>query len=253
MDGIAPDAWLAFYRSDLQALYGLWVAPLLWLLHRAVAGPPEGGVAPQAAGFVRAWCLLFAVETMLDPLAAGPLAASLASQAAGTAIALGFVLLGDLRVLWLVLHVARPERPRRALALAAAGSAAVPLLALAATRLLATVRGPLPEQALWLAHELVFLALAVGLGRLGVPRWTPPERPASARFARAVLGFVAGYYALWALSDVLILAGEPEGWGLRAVPNQLYYGLTVPYVAWRFFAPRFASPSAPSPPSAPSR
>lgn len=238
------DAWLAFYRSDLQALYLKQVFPLLWLLHRAVAGPPRAGVDPACAGFVRAWCLLFAVETLVDPWATGPLARALGSEGAAQGLALLFVLLGDLRVLWLVLHVARPGRPARALAWAALGTAAVPVLAFLATSGLAAVRHePLPPQALWITHELLFLALALGLGRVVVPRLVAPERAGVEPFLRAVLGFVAGYYALWALSDVLVLAGVPEGWGLRVVPNQLYYGLTVPYVAWRFFAPAYASTS----------
>lgn len=230
------EAWLAFYRSDLQALYGLWVAPLLWLLHRAATGPPRGGVDPSLARFVGIWCLVFAVETLVDPWATGPLAKGL-GPAGASATALLFVLLGDLRVLWLVLHVAGPERPGRAVATAAAFTAAVPLLAFVLTRGLAAAAGAaLPEQSLWITHELLFLGLALGLARWAVPRRVGPGREPVERFLRAVLGFVAGYYGLWALSDALILAGVPEGWGLRAVPNQLYYGLTVPFVAWRFFA-----------------
>ncbi|MDX1649853.1 MAG: hypothetical protein R3263_08355 [Myxococcota bacterium] len=244
MDAIDPGLWLAFYRSDLQALYAKGVFPLLWLVHRAVTGPPRGGVDPACAGFVRAWCLLFAVETLLDPWITGPVARSLDSPGAATGLAVLFVLLGDLRVLWLVAHVAGPERPGRALALALAGSAAIPLAAILATRALAAAGGPLPEQALWIAHELLFLGLVGVLGRAVVPRRVAPGRAHVVPFLRSVLGFAAGYYALWALCDLLLLAGAPEAWALRAVPNQLYYGLTVPFVAWRFFAPRYASTRA---------
>lgn len=248
-----PDAWLAFYRSDLQGLYALGVFPVLWLLHRAVAGPPGagggGGADPACAGFVRAWCLLFAVETLVDPWAAGPLAAWLGARGvpgASSVLPLLFVLLGDFRVLWLVLHVADPSAPRRAALRAALATAAVPGLAYALHGGLGALVGGLPGQALWLTHELLFLALAAVLGRVGVPRLVDPSRPAPAAFVRAVLGFVAGYYGLWALADVLILAGVPEGWGLRVVPNQLYYGLTVPYVAWRFFRAPASGAPAPS-------
>ncbi|MEN8159516.1 MAG: hypothetical protein ABFS41_05515, partial [Myxococcota bacterium] len=70
-----------------------------------------------------------------------------------------------------------------------------------------------------------FLVLAVVLAR---------RRPKG--FARAVLAYAAVYYALWAACDVLILAGVDAGWLVRCLPNQLYYGLTVPFVWWRFFA-----------------
>jgi hypothetical protein len=58
---------------------------------------------------------------------------------------------------------------------------------------------------------------------------------------RAVLGFVVLYYVLWALADILALNGEDRGWALRMVPNQLYYGLFVPFAYARFFSAQAAS------------
>ena len=63
-----------------------------------------------------------------------------------------------------------------------------------------------------------------------------PAPPALQAYLRAVTAYVAAYYGLWALSDVLILAGVEWAWGLRAVPNQLYYAFFVPFVWARFFA-----------------
>ena len=56
-----------------------------------------------------------------------------------------------------------------------------------------------------------------------------------AAFVRSTLGLVGAYYGLWAAADVLILCGVDAGWLVRLVPNQLYYGLFVPFVWWRFF------------------
>jgi hypothetical protein len=42
--------------------------------------------------------------------------------------------------------------------------------------------------------------------------------------------FVVVYYGLWATSDLLILGGLDAGWLLRAVPNQLYYAVWIPFV-----------------------
>jgi hypothetical protein len=53
------------------------------------------------------------------------------------------------------------------------------------------------------------------------------------------MAYVAVYYALWALADVLILVGRLDaGWGLRVIPNQLYYALYLPFVYFRFFSRR---------------
>jgi hypothetical protein len=80
-----------------------------------------------------------------------------------------------------------------------------------------------PSQVLWLVYETLFAALALTL-----------RARAANPAPRAILLYAFTYYALWAAADVLILAGVDAGWGLRAVPNQLYYSLTVPFAWWRW-------------------
>ena len=48
-----------------------------------------------------------------------------------------------------------------------------------------------------------------------------------------VTSFELGTYGLWALSDILILAGIELGYCFRIVPNVLYYGLFAWFVAFR--------------------
>jgi hypothetical protein len=223
-------SWHDFYYGAWQHPFALQVAPFAFLVWRAVAPPPGPGARPDAAAFVRVWCTLFALETLVDPVATGPLAAALGGGGVGTALGLIFVLVGDFRIWWLVFGLGAP---RAGLLPALAPTAAVPVAAWLATQALGAAFGPLPAQALWLAHESAFLALASFLAR----RQRDP-------FARAVLAYAVVYYALWAASDVLILAGVDAGWLIRCVPNQLYYGLTVPFVWWRFFAPSYASSSS---------
>ena len=103
--------------------------------------------------------------------------------------------------------------------------------------------GPLPEQILWLIYECAFAALALWWRA----RVVPARRPPAERFLRAVLAYVAVYYALWALADVLILAGWDVGWALRVLPNQLYYAFWVPVVWALFFSPRYAATSSVGP------
>ncbi len=223
------DTWEAFYASPLQGLWLLVVPPALFLVWLLVRGQPAtAGADPRAARFVHAWAIVFTVETILDPLLI---------VFAGVPM-LPFVLLGDFRVFLLVLGVARPTRPLlRTILEAAAWTVVVPLTAWgldAAERALSST--PLPDQLLWLNYELAFTVMALGWW-MAMTVW----RPVAERYLRAVLAYVVVYYLLWASADVLIMAGFDAAWGLRALPNQLYYVFWTP-VAWAlFFAPRYAS------------
>ena len=219
-------SWHDFYYAAWQQPWALLVAPFAFLVWRALAAPPRPGAAPEAKEFVVAWSWLFAVETLLDPVATGPIAKAIGTPAAGTVLGLAFVLLGDFRIWWLVLRIVRPTG---AALRALAPTLAIPVVAWLAAQALA----PLPDQALWLIHESLFVAVAF-----------VASRRLAGRFERAVLAYAGVYYALWAAADVLILAGVDAGWLLRCIPNQLYYGLTVPFVWWRFFAPSYAATSS---------
>lgn len=230
--------FLSFYTSDLQSVYALWPVPLLllaWLLF-------TGGRKPATADakFVRAYTILFAVETVLDSFATGPLSRLLGiyGTGVGTAVMIFFVLLGDFRVLLLLQRLARPALTReRLLAESAAWTLIVPLAALSLREVLDTLVGPLGENAIWLIYELSFLALALWLRQVGLPRWVGPGREPRLRYLQSVATYVAVYYALWASADVLIQGFDLDlGWGLRVIPNQLYYSFYLPFVYFRFFA-----------------
>jgi len=227
---VSFESWQAFYYGTWQQPWALLVVPFAFVVWRVAAPRPVSGALPAARGFVLHWCSVFVALTMLDPVATGPLAKALGSDIAGTVLGLGFVLLGDFRIWWLVFGV--ETSPRAGVGPAVLATAAIPGFAFVATRVLGAAFGPPPDQVLWLVHESSFLALAVALAR---------RRPAG--FPRAVLAYAAVYYALWAACDVLILSGVDAGWLLRCVPNQLYYAFTVPWVWWRFFAPAYASTS----------
>jgi hypothetical protein len=205
-----PASWNALYDSQAVGVWALVALPVLFLVALGVRGFAAGpGVEPYAARFVRVWAIVFAVLAALDPIATGVLHWPLVP----------FVLLGDYRVFALVLVVMQPGRSRVIALLEAAGwTLVVPAVAYATTRSL---------------EVLVRLVPA----RVGI------ERGRVRRYLRAVLGFVAGYYVLWTTADVLVLRGFEWGWGLRVVPNLLYYGAFVPFAYWRFFAARNAASS----------
>ena len=219
-------SWHDFYYSAWQEPWGLLVAPFAFLVWRAIGAPPRAGCVPAAQAFVIAWSWLFAVQTLLDPIATGPIAKAIGAPAAASALGLGFVLLGDFRVWWLAFRI---DRPAGAVRRALGWTAGVPVVAWGLSQALA----PLPDQALWLVHEALFVTAAMLV-----------SRRIAGRFERAVLAYAGVYYALWAAADVLILAGVDAGWLLRCVPNQLYYCFTVPFVWWRFFAPSYSAQSS---------
>jgi hypothetical protein len=237
----------AFYRSELQSVYALLPVPLLllgWLLTSPVARA-RASEGPADARFVHFYTLCFACETILDPLATGPLARWLGYEgtALATAVLLLFVLLGDFRVFLLVFRLARPEPGLgSSLALAALATLFVPLIAWPSDVGLRTVFPDLPHQSIWLIYELAFFGVAVFLREVYVPaqvRLSEGEKAPRASYLRSVMAYVAVYYALWALADVLILVGRLDaGWGLRVIPNQLYYALYLPFVYFRFFSRR---------------
>ena len=231
------ESWRAFYQSDLQGVWSLLPVPAAFLVHLFLSRRAREAAAHSfEARFVRAWALLFAVETLLDPLIGGKLVSGLgAPPLVGTAVMLAFVLLGDFRIYWLVLALALRDAPRGA-RLAAAATPVVPLLAFASDRLVERFAPDPTGQRLWLAHELLFTAAALWLGG----RWLPGrvENPVTLRFLRRVCAYVALYYGLWAGCDALWLATSLDAvWLLRAVPNQLYYAFTVPFV-WLAYSRR---------------
>jgi hypothetical protein len=230
--------FFSLYTSDLVATYAVWPVPLLLLAWLVLTG--GRAATTRDARFVHAYALFFAVETVLDSLATGPLMRwlGLADTTASLVVLIFFVLLGDFRVLFLLQRLAFPTRTReRLLAESAAWTLIVPLTALTTRSLLAALFGPLGDNAIWLIYELCFLVLALWLRQVGLPRWVGAGRATRLAYLRSIASYVAIYYGLWASADVLIqVLGLDVGWALRLIPNQLYYAFFVPFVYFRYFA-----------------
>lgn len=237
-------SWEALYRSSAQGPWALGLVPIVflgWLVLRGAAGT---GVEPRAEGFVRRWAVAFALIALIDVFFAGPLGAPRPL----------FPLLGNYRVFALALVVMQPTRARPVVLLEAlAWTLVAPAFASGLIRLAEAVAVPQSDMMRRIVQEVAFVALVDAFVAWVLPRRVAPDREPVRRYLRAVLGFVVLYYALWALSDIVILGGDDRGWGLRLLPNQLYYGLFVPFAYARFFsrpaAPRMAE--APAPPLAP--
>jgi len=244
------ESWQALYESDAQSLYAVVVLPVAFLGYLALRTRPAGpGLSPIHASFVRRYCIAFALLTIVDPLTTGPLVRALGGPGTRVDLVLScfFVLLGDFRVFWLLFRLSGP-RIAGAAALEAGGwTLLVPAVALSLRAALGAALPKLPENTIWLVYELCFTLLALVLRAKLLPARMTAASPELRGFVRAVAGYSALYYALWATSDMLILVfGLDAGWALRMLPNQLYYAWYVPLVWLSFFSPvRGSVPSAP--------
>jgi hypothetical protein len=219
---LRSDFWGAFYHSDWQSFWLLLIVPSLFLLYLVSRRRPVGDTRSR---FLHAYALAFTLETLLDLVATGPLVRALGLDGAAlTAWIFVFVWLGDFRVL--LLYFAEQHGGAQDWRTSARRAAALTCLVPVATGLL---YAPVwlgwldaPGEVLWLVYETLFAALALWL-----------RARAASPAIRAILLYAFAYYALWAAADVLILAGVDVGWGIRAIPNQLYYSLYVPFAWWR--------------------
>jgi len=233
-------SWHAVYYSDLQSPYALLVIPLAFLAWRAaVPSESERSIVPEAAQLVAGLTIFFAIATLIDPIATGPLLRldAVDGTIVATLVPFFFVLLGDLRVLLLAICVVRPERSlSQNLGWALGTTLIVPITAGVGYALARWIWPELHGQTLWMIYEFGFFTLCVFLSRGWIPR-IQEIGPVRVDYLRALFGYSAAYYALWLIADLLIVvAGLDLGWAIRIIPNQLYYSLWVPFAYWRFFS-----------------
>ncbi|HHH27019.1 MAG TPA: hypothetical protein ENK57_01540 [Polyangiaceae bacterium] len=147
---------------------------------------------------------------------------------AKTAVAVAFVIVGDLRYLVLLQRFGLPPEKARSplqwLVLPLAASLLVPV----ASKLVTAPWADNPR-VLFLVYELMFAALATG-----VLVWQLPRRPDARTpgWVRRLTQFEIAQYLLWAAADVVILSGYDVGYLLRLVPNVMYYAVFVPFAWW---------------------
>jgi hypothetical protein len=141
-------------------------------------------------------------------------------------VPLFFVLAGDARYLLLVC-AATPDgtlRPRAGTLAAAAGLTLI--VPIGSQAVLAVLPGSLASpRLLYWVYEVGFLGLTLAL-----LRWHPGLR--ASPWLRSLSRFVMLTYGLWAAADsVLLLWGSDWAYGLRVLPNLLYYGGFIAAVA----------------------
>ncbi|MBL8604864.1 MAG: hypothetical protein JNK72_23250 [Myxococcales bacterium] len=214
----------AFYASPLQQPLAVGLASLVGAAYALSA---RAGLASLGPAGPR-WAVCFALAIVADAALTAP--SSPLTGAAATAASFIFVTLGDFRAYWVLKKAQDDTRPAAPWAL---GLALAPSLLVALGKVVAPAFFSVARQ-LYLFYELaslgLLLALGVGLSARGL---------AHPRLFRGALALALGHYALWALSDVLILSGVSMGYLLRMLPNLLYYGAFVPAAVY-LGAPREA-------------
>ncbi|APR75706.1 Hypothetical protein A7982_01052 [Minicystis rosea] len=187
--------------------------------------------------FLVAYFVLFTVEILADALRSGSWAPPIHPAWAG-AVGIAFVVLGDFRYFLLVERFAQRSAARPGDATAPSAWAVATVLALIVPVASVPVIKLLPPRCAdvrwtYLAYEVMFVALAVALRAVVLPRRLAAAPAAVRRWLLGVTTFQIVQYALWASADVLILGGADAGFALRLVPNAMYYALFLPFVAFR--------------------
>lgn len=181
-------------------------------------------------GPLRSALLVFTAMTALDAWLTGALMPLPHGSQLAQNVSIAFVILGDLR-LFVLLERFRNERSWRvAIALAVIFSFAVPIAQAIAIRSAPDTFNELRR--IYLVYETFFAVLAATLLILRYPSRSA-STPALGWYATSLVAFFLVQYALWIACDVLILSGFEFGYGLRLVPNALYYGLFLVFAAVR--------------------
>lgn len=226
----------------MSAAHGLFesIYESPWAATALLAAVNLGGLALWLRGrsFFFAYLVTFTIVALGDALRSGawsPL--HLLSSPAEDPIGLFFVLAGDFRYFLLVERFAsRPSidakapTPWRAWLTAAALTMVVPLLVGGLARMWPS---RFAGRSQYLAWEALFLVLALVLRAVVLPRRLAPASAEVRAWLLAVTTFEIVQYALWASADGIILAGADAGFALRIVPNILYYGVFLWFVALR--------------------
>lgn len=212
----------AVYGSTWHHPVAFWVVGLPLLVFLALR--LKSARYRRALGLLLAFQLLILTDAWLtsawSPFADG--------TAAKTAVAVTFVILGDLRYLLILQRFGLDEEkaasPLRRWAVPLAASLVVPI----ASKVVAVGWADQPR-VLFLVYELMFAALAIGVLVVVLPRRRDAQAPL---WVKRLTQFEIAQYILWASADVVILSGHDVGFLLRLVPNVMYYALFVPFAWW---------------------
>lgn len=193
--------------------------------------------------FLLGWLAIFAFEILADALFTGTLDPA-AGLGIGKQVGIAFVIAGDFRYFVLVEWVIARRRKPRAQDLGPSWAWALAVVFAFVVPVLSTVpqltwpewfprEHPLVIHRIFLLYEALFLAFALVLRLLVLPRRLAGADAELAAWILKITHFEILQYGLWVLADVIILSAQPDAaYLLRAVPNTMYYALFLPFVFW---------------------
>jgi len=202
-----------------------WLLPAFAAASAVLSGALLAKHAGTGSRFVNIWVAAFAATTLADAF----LTSKLSPLGGSTAMAIFFVILGDFRLFLLAEKVARPLGPsltaaRRALTFAFI----TPVLQRGVAFLLPEHFAGKDLRFTFLTYEVICLVTLAVYAK----RSTREGDDAHVAVGDRLIGFFALQYALWAIADALILYApsfRDIGFGLRLIPNVMYYGVFVPF------------------------
>lgn len=213
--------WQAIYNSPLHHPLASWLATAalgVWLWRRGQT------LAPALRWFLA----LFCAEIALDALWTGGWSPVPADHPLSQPVAILFVILGDYR--FFALGELQRHPGARGWLQGLAWTMVVPVLHGLCIRTWPTVFADL--RVVFLAYEVAQAAVVALWWQQRGQHLVGPQR----QWLAAVTVFEVTQYILWASADVVILSGAEAGYGLRLVPNLMYYAGFLACVA--YFAPR---------------
>jgi len=205
-----------------QAIYDSgWHHPFIaWLGTLALIAV----IARRKSGFLKNWLIFFGIEIFLDALCTG--AWSPVPPEITSSVGIVFVILGDWRLFALIERYVKPRHwIPRSIALALVVPIAQAIAIKAAPSLFEK------QRYIYLVYEVFFVMFAGALRFVVLPARLGNVSPAIRRWIYSILGWSLVQYALWATSDVIILAGGEWALLLRLVPNTMYYAGFLLFVA----------------------
>ncbi len=197
---------------------------VIFLLLRKTSTPEQA--------FLRKSLFVMAFLAMIDAALTGELAPF--SEAIVPYVAIPFVILGDVRFFFLLERYAKPHGQSTPVSRLFLRSLAWGLIV--PSTAYATKMSFFPERTnhwLFLTYESYFTVVALVFIGFVLPKWMktwdiPAEQK---RWIRAITLLELAFYALWVVSDVVILTGHDWGYLPRMVPNILYYAVFGWFVA----------------------
>jgi len=207
--------WQALYDSPLHHPGLAWLALVVSAFALA-----------SRQRFLFGFLVVFGLEMAADALASSPFVKI--PGALGSAVAVAFVVAGDLRLFVVTERCAEARGLSPAAVARAVGLSLVVPVASSVVRALSANVAATPRLQ-YLVYEALFVGAAL-VYRATLSRRLATAAPARRRWALRLVELVLVQYLLWATCDVLVLVGFAPALAVRILPNIMYYALFLPAV-----------------------